>query len=188
MCKTMIIFCIVLILFFGGLAGAGITNLQNSWLDKDELISGTINWVDSASTLQLLETWGAMGSVTSSTIGAADVDPFIHIIKQINNDSGFAWTDYHIQISGQGAAYIPGSATSDRFSTVVENGNNIDFFSPLIVPVNDSVTLGFDIQVASGTFSFSISQTPTPEPATIGLLGLGALTILRKKRSVLLNL
>jgi hypothetical protein len=181
MCKTMTIFCIALILFFGGLAGAGITKLQNSWLDKDELISGTINWVDSASTLQLVETWGAMGSVTSSTIGAADVDPVIHITKQINNDSGFAWTDYHLQISGQGAAYVLGSATSDRFSTI------IDFFSPLIVPVNDSVTLGFDIQVASGTFSFSISQTPTPEPATIGLFGLGALSMIRRRRSAAAN-
>jgi hypothetical protein len=181
----MIIFCIALVLSFGGLAGAGITKLQNSWLDKEELISGTINWVDSASTLQLVETWDTMGSVTSSTTGTADVDPVIHITKQINNDTGFAWTDYHLQISGQGAAYVPGSATSDRFSTIVENGNNIDFFSPLIVPVNDSVTLGFDIKVPSGTFSFSISQTPTPEPATIGLLGLGALTIIRRRRSTL---
>jgi hypothetical protein len=183
MCKTMIAFCIAIISFFGGLAGAGITNLQNSWLDNEELTSGTINWIDSDSTLQLLETWGTMGSVTSSTIGAADVDPVIHITKQIDNDSGFAWTDYHIQISGQGVTYVPGSATSDRFSTVVENGNNIDFFSPLIVPVNDSVTLGFDIQVPSGIFSFSISQTPTPEPATMGLLGLGALGLLRKRRA-----
>jgi hypothetical protein len=185
--KTMIIFCIVLILLLGGLAGAGITNLQNSWIDNAELISGTINWLDSDSTLQLLETWGTMGSVTSSTIGEADVDPIIHISKQINNNSGFTWTDYHIQISGQGSVYIPGSATSDRFSTIAENGNNIDFFSPLTVPVNDSVTLGFDIQVASGIFSFSISQMPTPEPATICLLGLGALTMIRRRRSAAAN-
>jgi hypothetical protein len=183
MCKTMIIFCLVLILAFGGLAGAGITSLQTGWLDNQELVSGTINWIDSTSTLQLLETWGAMGSVTSSTIGAADVDPVIHITKQINNDSGFTWTDYHIQIAGQGIAYVPGSATSDRFSTIVENGNNIDFFSPASVPVNDSVTIGFDIQVPSGQFGFSISQMPTPEPATVGLLALGSFALSRKRKN-----
>jgi hypothetical protein len=90
MCKTTTTFCIALILFLDGLAEAGITKLQNSWLDNEELISGTINWAEDTSTLQMLETWSTMGSVTSSTIGAADVDPVIHIIKQINNDSGFA--------------------------------------------------------------------------------------------------
>jgi hypothetical protein len=115
--------------------------------------------------------------------GTADADPTIEVRKAIKNDSTFEWTDYHVVIWGSpGVSYVPGSATSDTFGTIVESpGGVIDFYAPATVPIGGVLRISFDIVIPPSAFWFDISQMPTPEPSALALLGFGALAVLRRK-------
>jgi len=166
-----------------GQAPAGVVSWQAWWMDQSPI--GDWNWSFNYETLvwdineQYIGTYGD-GSA-SRTLIETDSDPIIHVIKNVSNNSTFEWTDYHVEITGSaGVSYVPGSAASDRFLTIVENGNQIDFFAPNSVPIGDSVTIEFDIMIPEGNFSFDIHQMPTPEPASALLLGLGMLVLRRR--------
>jgi hypothetical protein len=52
--------------------------------------------------------------------------------------------------------------------------------SPIVI--GDTGTFGFKVSFL-GSATFSTAQVPTPEPATLVLLGLGAVSIIRRKRA-----
>lgn len=176
---------LALVVFGVAAASAGVTEWSAWWVDNSPLDLEHSGWSFDWGT----ETWNVWERYVAPEIdesitgcgGQADVDPLISIVKTITNDSTFEWTDYHVAVTGSaGVSYVPGSATSNVFGTIVENGNMIDFFAPNSVPIGGSVTIAFDVQVPAGGFTFDISQTPTPEPASALLFGLGALLLRRR--------
>lgn len=121
----------------------------------------------------------------------ADNDPYIRVTKYVTNDNGHDWTGYTLTLSdctiGSNIVFVAPASGVDPdtgatiFSTVSVTDNLITF-SDGIVEVGQEVALNFKIWVpTAGNFSWCVTQQAIPEPATIGILGLGALALFRRK-------
>ncbi len=131
-----------------------------------------------------------------------ELDPTVWLIQQITNDTDFAWTDYHITIGMDKNFSI--STTS---GIVAPDGWDVSIIQPIgdqplpgdispgigwVGTVNFVNNTGAPINIGEfgdfgfkfsflGTVNFWTAQVPTPEPTTILLLGLGAMSVIRKR-------
>jgi len=116
------------------------------------------------------------------------------IIKNITNETGITWTSY-IQELDAGRSYclfVEGSAESEKLPEITYKTQpplpyTVEFAGPEPVSDGESVTIRFDVWCdyspdAPGKFYFDVTPNPIPEPQTISLLALGALTLLRKQK------
>jgi hypothetical protein len=132
--------------------------------------------------LTLGEAIPAVGPDSVIMSGETNMDPTFHVLKDVQNLSGVEWTGYILTLTGTDVSF-QGPAGSTRFNTVIVSPNMIEFYAPNPVPHGDSVVLDFYINVAStGLFEFTVTQNPIPEPATLGLLAIGGLAMLRRRR------
>jgi len=142
----------------------------------------------SGPTLTLTEIISAVAPDPVAIGGETDSDPIFTVVKTIENDSGVTWTGYTLTLAGSGLpTFVEGTAGAGGGKFTV-----VDYVHPAAIifsggnPVLDGemLTLQFDVLVpTTGLFDFSLTQHPVPEPTTMGLLGLGALSLLRKRRA-----
>jgi hypothetical protein len=136
------------------------------------------------------------GSFTTSDL----LDPTVHIMEGVTNDTDFAWADYHITIGMNNNTFsilstgvtAPSGWTWNITAPVAGNMPNnggagyvgvINYYQGTgsSVAIGNDFDFGFKISFQGNTV-FSTEQIPTPEPATIALLGLGAVSVIRRKR------
>lgn len=127
----------------------------------------------------------AMGAAGSSVTMTAESHSKFTVTSTVTNEEGFTWTGYLLELNpAEAATFVNGSAGSTKFSTVTYPDDwTVVFAAPQEVAVGQVVTLQFDVYIPDGgPYTFSLTQTPIPEPATFALLGLGSLVFLAKRR------
>ena len=109
------------------------------------------------------------------------------VTSTVTNETGFTWTGYLLELDpAEAATFINASGGSTKFNNISYPDDwTILFESPQVVDPGQVVTLQFDVNIPdSGEYTFTLTQTPIPEPATFALLAAGGVLFLRKRRSV----
>ena len=125
--------------------------------------------------------------------------------EAVTNNTGCDWTDYHFAVTGDAAAFNKTTTDGSRFSTepftvktwgAAPTGWASNYAGTLdlsggVVPDGDTFYPGsalgrlyIDADLSGDlAVNFTLTQTPTPEPATLGLLAMGgAAVVLRRRR------
>lgn len=124
------------------------------------------------------------------------------------NTMEVAWTDFHFSISAPGGGvffeenavetkmidFLAGtdydsqdySIVYDQFELIggINRPTEVNFYFDQ-APVQPGEYVQFDLYTDNTTYSnefFTITATPTPEPVTVALLGLGGLVLIRRKK------
>ncbi len=145
-------------------------------------MSGTQNW--------------SPAHIEGDFITDTELDPKVWIIEEVDNQTSFAWTGYQIIIGMTKTFTISSVMAPDNWtfaitSTVagsLPNGGGpgyvgiVNYYADpgYEIAIGDSGDFGLKVEFL-GTVAFCTEQTPIPEPMTLGLLGLGALALRRKK-------
>jgi hypothetical protein len=124
-------------------------------------------------------------------------DPTVSLVQIITNDTDFVWTDYHITIGMPQPFSIVGAFGPTDWTWNVTPATDrlalpghptprtcwvgtIHYYAGSPIPIGGSGRFGFVVSF-EGTVSFCTEQIPTPEPTSVLLLALGALTVLRRR-------
>ena len=122
--------------------------------------------------------------------GTADSDSTFSVTLLAANNTGVAWTSSVLKCAPHhgagGFAYIiPETVESTRLETVTFPGAwTVEFSGPPPVLNGEFFMIEFDMHVPAGEFDDVLRLTVVPEPATIALVGMGALVLLRNRRGV----
>ena len=107
-----------------------------------------------------------------------------NVVLTAENNTAFDWTGYLLELDDAGeATFIDGSGTCDKFGCcALLNLYCIEFSGPGEVAIGESAEFVFDLLIPSGEpVTFTLTQTPIPEPAGMLLLALGGIAVIRKR-------
>lgn len=143
-----------------------------SYLGEDWSMSGDIVWLSDTEFKVAHEIW--IGTPGEFGIETEDWDEGTyehgtHIRYKIDWSSNF-W--YKLTLGIFGKKYI------DQFDLWIDDGTIVEN----TLTYNDPITVSGDGTITISGGSFSKTITITPEPATITLLGLGSLALVRRRR------
>ncbi|MGA2915521.1 MAG: PEP-CTERM sorting domain-containing protein [Sedimentisphaerales bacterium] len=163
------------------------------------IVMGTPTWTEGSDdytlTMDCTQNWSPghlLGDFTTDT----ELDPKVLIDETVENDTTFAWTDYHITIGMTKtfsflSVIAPEDWTYDTTPVVagtIPNGGGPGWVGTVnyYVGTGSPIAIGddgeFGLKVSfTGSVAFATQQVPTPEPATLALLSIGALVLRRRK-------
>lgn len=193
----------LLLLLFGTISSVSASITDVNCVDDGDgaIVMGAPTWTDEGGYYNVLVSgtqYDYPAHVQGDFMTDTEEDPTVWLIETVENQTDFAWTDYHITIGMTKSFTIAGViAPPDWTYTITPpvGGQpisvwpytgwvgqiNYDIGAGDPIVVGDSGDFGMKLVFVGGV-SFCTEQVPTPEPATIGLLGLGALALLRKRK------
>jgi hypothetical protein len=163
---------------------ASIQNSGVAWVEQDaENYAMTITGSQSQSP----------GTVSGTFTDAPD-DPNIWVYNEFENDTNFAWTDYHVKVKmdhifdlSSAAVDLPNDWTSVVVTPAVYNGSywvgTVDYYAGTPVPIGGALDFHYKISF-TGYSSTQYCQElyPTPEPGALVLFVCGVLGLLAVRR------
>ncbi len=176
-------------------ANASITDVDCE-NDGDGAINCLATWDGGNSELSIVgdQFWGPghmNGTVTTDT----DLDPTMMLWNSVGNDTTFSWTGYTINVYMDNTftlsdvvVYTPGDWTGSVTQTATWNGTKyvgtIDYVSgTTAIDVGDTFEFSYKLSFTGYTsYAFCQEMIPTPEPATMSLLGFGMVGMIMRKR------
>ncbi|MCK4292444.1 MAG: PEP-CTERM sorting domain-containing protein [Planctomycetes bacterium] len=158
------------------------------------LLSGVLQASLVSFSTDAVSSWSPSGAVILQGISApgpanltmtAETHSTFTVIITAVNDTGFVWTGYSLDLDPAGnATFVDGTAGSTVFDNVAYTPYTLTFSAPDDVPIGGAVGLQFDLDIPdTGPHTFTLTQIPIPEPATVALLGLGALALVARRKS-----
>jgi hypothetical protein len=197
------ILCSVLFLFAATTVNASIVDWNCADDGDGAIVMGTPTWTEVGEEYQLSMS-GAQhwlpGHIAGDFTTDTPLDPTVRIIEDISNDTTFAWTDYHITIGmSQSFSFVSSGLLSPAGWTatvtavspgLMPNGGPMGYVGTVnylkgptgyAIDIGDTGTFGFKVSFL-GSIAYCTQQIPTPEPTTILLLGLGAMSVIRRRR------
>lgn len=170
-CRVLLISTAMVVLFSGPAHGSLVSfssDAVSSWSPSGAVIS-----------LGLSSTELARVNIT------AESHSTFTVTSTVTNETSVTWIGYEVTLDPTEAAkFVSGSAGSTKFGTINEIDDwTLEFWAPLEVLPTQVVTLQFDVYIPDGgPYTFSLTQNPIPEPATVALLGLGGLLLVVRKK------
>lgn len=161
--------------------GDGVVTCATCWNSTD--YSTTIGGVQHS-----LVAGHVLGNYTTDT----ELDPTVKISNSIDNDTGYSWIGYIVNITMSKAFSISAVTAPSGWTTSVVNqptqsGN--DYIGQIVYttasPLADGGTIDFGYKLSFlGSVAYTQEMIPVaaPEPATMSLLAMGGLAMLRRGR------
>ena len=127
--------------------------------------------------------YGEVGHIIGNITTDSAIDPTLAIANSIDNDTGFAWTAYNVNVYMSSDFDIENefvSTPNDWTVSVIQptyDGSDymgqIQYLSGTPVAVGETFDFGYDIVFSGYTdFSFCQEMVAIPEPASLGLIAL----------------
>ncbi|MGB7767480.1 MAG: PEP-CTERM sorting domain-containing protein [Verrucomicrobiia bacterium] len=166
--------------------------------------SGSITSVTMDGTQHTVPGQTAAGHILGDITTDSTTDPTLTLDSAINNDTGYAWTAYDVNVymdnpfslSSASVTLPPdwtlASIQPTAVPVVSPHGSyeaSMVFASGTPVAIGDDLDFGYTISFTGSTdYSFTQEMIPVPEPGTIGFLAagvllLGGLVVVRQRRN-----
>ncbi len=144
--------------------------------------------------------FGLSGTYTSADLDFANG---FRWTETVTNNTGSAWSNYRIELGGGGVFFVDGSFPVPTFATVnpgpplvsattlpgsltlSADKKRIDlvFAGPLAPGASFSLHIPFWGLATGGSFTLTEAATAIPEPAVLGLLGIGLVAVASRIRT-----
>ena len=157
--------------------------LDCNFEDSSQISMPTYNFDYATQTLAMSESMLLIGEHAINMSGLTVGDPIFDVTISVQNTTGYAWTGYQLSLLGTGVQFdYTKTPNSNIFLSTNQQPLVLTYLAPNSVLSGQTVMLDFAINVASsGLFSFTLQQSPIPEPLTLSLFGLGSLLLIRKR-------
>jgi hypothetical protein len=197
------VFFTIALLLFTSIADANIT----SWTCDDNGDGSIVINADFFSGMLLINgtQYSYPGYIQGSFTTDTEVDPVVWIVESLNNQTNFAWTDYHIDIGMNKPFSIVGVVSPFDWTWAITPPTGgqqlpnqapgtlgwlgiIDYYAGTPISIGASDSFGLVISF-TGSAQFYIEQVPTgiipaPGSSLLGGIGIGCARWLRRRKSL----